>query len=259
MKIVSLLIISVLAFFVLNGFYSAAINETIPQCPSGSFSVWPASGEIPILPNFVFSMSGNGKKVSEEILLGKEVFLKSGEEKIKLILKEKFVPHIDFIQMVFIPETKLRENAMYSLDLGQIVTPEFSMALGLPELQENKIPAWRVVKTDSLLPAWKSKPMLSSMERIEGECGPSISILFNCDLPQNHNCAVLVETVDILTQAQTAFLLFPSSEGFSVGREISGGPFEPVFMNWYKLRFRLMNSSGIFESEYTNWTEFEGP
>ena len=230
------------------------------KCASSGIYFWPTKPSIS--QNSIFVIEGYAS--SQKIIIGLgttyKVFLKSGNQKIKLSVQEILVGQFCLTQAILKPETILTVGQEYELvieNLGELESQvsRYNTSTG----QEEKI-KWRVTTlSDTVQPSWTSRPQFKNTLHRELGCGPEIFANFSYSAKDDSEFLIKTTLKNISTGSLMTYYLQAEDDNIAVGHNMCSGAFNFYGGNMYEVVFSLFDSSGNF----TKWTgegiEFKRP
>lgn len=223
------------------------------DCAGTGLSVFPAGGAVK--QNTVFLLEGYAE--SQSVVYGLNtkypIYLKSGDKKIRLNVKETLVGQFWLSQALLVPETEPEAGLDYTLYIDNL--PEYE-SLGEYDYTTDKARPYifRIVGEKDL-----EKPVVTAVPKETGKtcqfygCGPAMYVSF--DVPATDASPMLVKTVvkSVLSGEETTYYLVVT-DVISIGHNMCSGAF--VFKedsgDNYEAAFSFMDLSG-------NLQPWEGP
>jgi hypothetical protein len=229
-------------------------SSVMADCAGEGLFVFPSGGEI--RQNGVFLLEGYAE--SRNIVYGLNTkypaYLKSGDKKIRLTVKETHMGQFWVAQALLVPETELEAGRDYTLCIDGL--PEYEQ-LGNYEYTTGKyVPySYRAIEgTDTEMPVVSAIPKETGKSYVAFGCGPAMYVHF--DVPATDASPLLVKTTvkNRISGEETTYYLVTEDGKISIGHNMCAGAF--VFAedagNDYEATFAFMDVSG-------NLRPLEGP
>lgn len=227
------------------------------KCGGPSISIFPAKEMIsknPIIILQLYLLKAQTLDVE-----GKEypVYLRSGSQKISLIVSQVLAGEFNLMQIVLKPSVELTAGKKYELVIDMKKKGKVSI-LFRNQILKHKNPSWLVENViDNSSPSWKNIPRFSSKSHDEFGCGPAKFINFDFDSDETE--AYIKTTVkSIKTGEQTSFFLFADDKILKVGHGMCSGAFH-FKRGKYEVIFELFDSSGNSNNQTTKVYRFSSP
>jgi len=229
--------------FILFAFLiSAAIAKA--DCSSSGIGVWPRTSNLKVNPVIVIEFYGASQQIVAGLNNKHSIYLKSGEEKIRLMIIEVCKGQFRLTQVIVKPATELKAGKEYQLMIDNL--PEYeSIHKWNKETHKTEAPAWKVLKeADTEFPTWTTLPKFNSKYFSMFGCGPSLGIVF--DVAAADASPVLVKTTvrNTKTGQYSTYYLEPADNKISVGHSMCSGAFDFDSDEPYEVSFALMDASG---------------
>ena len=220
------------------------------DCAGTGLWVFP-SGQT-IKQNSIFVLDGYAE--SQHVILGlnkkHNIYLKSGNKKIKLLVTEICVGQFYLTQAVLKPETELEAGLEYTIYIDSL--PEYESFNKYNRTTQKYEPVtYKVVAEKD-----NEKPQISAMPKelkktlVHYGCGPSIHVVFSNPAKDNSDIIVKTTVKNIKTGKETTYYIEPDGDKIKVGHGMCSGAFDFDDSNNYEIEFSFMDSSG----NLTAWT-----
>jgi hypothetical protein len=219
------------------------------SCSWNDLSVFPTGKNIK--KNSIFIIDGYG--ASQEVIKGLNkkypVYLVSGNLKIKLKVKEVLVGQFHLTQAVLVPETILTVGIEYTLVINKL--PKFeSLGNWNSELQKSEPLVYKVVEgIDTIKPTFSSAPKEIKKSLIYLGCGPSIHVVFDCEVIDSSEYLVKATVKNIKTSIETSYYVESDKGTIKIGHGMCSGAFDFDESDNYEIEFSIVDASG----NYTAW------
>lgn len=220
------------------------------DCVGTGLRVFP-SRQI-IKQNSIFVLDGYAE--SQHIILGLNkkynIYLKSGNKKIKLLVTEICVGQFYLTQAVLKPETELEAGLEYTMHIDSL--PDYESFNKYNRTTKKYEPvSYKVVSgEDKEKPQLSAKPKELKKTLVHYGCGPSIHVVFSN--PAKDDSEVIVKTTvkNLKTGKETTYYIEPDGGKIKVGHGMCSGAFDFDNSDNYEIEFSFMDSSG----NLTAWT-----
>jgi hypothetical protein len=220
------------------------------ECASNSLSAFP-SGKT-IRQNSIIVVDGYGASQNVVKGLNKKypVYLVNGKHKIKLTVKEILIGQFSLTQAVLIPENNLTVGLDYTLVIEKL--PEYeSLDRWNSELKKNEPIVYTVVQgLDTIKPIFSLTPKEIKKSLIYYGCGPSIHVVFNCNVIDSSEFLVKATVKNLKSGKETSYYVEPDKGVLNIGHGMCSGAFNFNDGDNYEIEFSIMDASG----NLTTWT-----
>lgn len=221
------------------------------ECAGSGLWIFP-NGQT-IKQNSIFILDGYSE--SQNVILGlnkkHNIYLKSGNRKIKLLVTEICVGQFYLTQAVLKPETELEAGLEYTMHIDSL--PEYESFNKYNETTHKYEPmTYKVVsERDYEKPLLTTKPKELKKTLIHYGCGPSIHVVFSNPAKDNSDLIIKTTVKDLKTKKVTTYYIEPDGDKIKIGHNMCSGAFdfEDNSKN-YEVEFSFMDASGNF----TAWT-----
>ncbi len=234
--------------FITALFYSFSANA---DCAGNGLRIFPTGATIK--QNSIFVLEGYAQ--SQKVILGLNkaypVYLKSGNQKINLIITEINVGQFSLTQAVLKPETELEAGLEYSMYIDHLPEYERFNKYNASTNKYEPVIYKVVAERDTEKPQLASKPIEINKTLVHYGCGPSIHAVFSN--PAKDNSEIIVQTTvkDLKTKKETTYYIQPNGDKIKIGHDMCSGAFdfEDGSQN-FEVAFAFMDASG----NLTPWT-----
>lgn len=245
---------SVIAFLL---FISIGFNG-LADCAGNGLSIFPHEKEIQKTSVFVLDGYAESQHVINGLNTKFPIYLKSGKERISLVVFEVQTGQFLVTQALLKPEKPLTPGKEYMLVIDNL--PDYEN-LGTYNSKTQKYDVITYVvkdESDTEAPQWIKVPEEKGKSVQHFGCGPSIRIDF--DLQIREQSAFLVKTTvrSVESGKETSYYVNAGKEGFAIGHGMCSGAFKFDEGKDYQARFTIMDASGNL-SEETEWVTFTKP
>lgn len=232
----------------LIGFFWTA--TVYADCAGTGLWIFP-SGQT-IKQNSIFILDGYAE--SQHVILGlnkkHNIYLKSGNTKIKLLVTEICVGQFYLTQAVLKPETELEAGLEYTMYIDSL--PEYESFNKYNKTTQKYEPVtFKVVaEKDNEKPQIATKPKELNKTLVHYGCGPSIHVVFSNPAIDSSDVIVKTTVRNLKTREETTFYIEPDSNNINVGHGMCSGAFVFDDSMHYEVEFSFMDASG----NLTAWT-----
>ncbi len=236
-----------------------SVTNAFADCTSSGLSVWPSLGAIK--KNSVFVLDGYAS--SMDVIYGLNsrfpIYLKAGNTKIKLNVKETCTGQFYLAQAILVPASKLEAGKEYELCIDNL--PQYqSVRVWNPRTGDYIPPRWTVsTEEDNNAPQWLTMPKEKSKSYAMFGCGPSIHVNFSFAVSEQSEYLVKTTIKSLQTGKRTTYYIGVSQKEISVGHGMCSGAFNFGEGENYEVEFSLMDASGNFAQSPTCGLIFTRP
>lgn len=236
------LLIIIIGLFFTTTVYADCAGTDLWMFPSGQ----------QIKQNSIFVLNGYAK--SQDVILGlnkkHNIYLKSGNKKIKLLVTEICVGQFYLTQALLKPETKLEAGLEYTITIDSLPEGESLKRYNEKIKQYVSIKYTVLANIDIVHPIVTSRPLEIDKSYAHFGCGPAMSV--NFDFPIKDSLEVLIKTTvkNIKSGIETTYYIKPVNNQIQVGHGMCSGAFTYDEGNDYEVEFSFMDASG----NLTTWT-----
>ena len=221
------------------------------DCKGEGLYIFP-SGKT-IKQNFIFVLDGYARSQAIILELNKKysIYLKSGDQKVNLLVKETFVGQFELTQAILTLEKALEAGLEYTLVIDNLPKTE-SLDRYNPKTKIYELIKFTVESgVDLEKPIITSIPKLVDKSYAQYGCGPAMSVNFS--FPVKDNSEVIIKTVvkNVKSGIETTYCIVPQNKQIEVGHGMCSGAFIYDNSNEYEVSFSFMDASG-------NLTSWEG-
>ena len=244
--------------FILIGLFFCTATA-YADCAGTGLWIFP-SGQT-IKQNSIFILDGYAE--SQNIILGLNkkynIYLKSGNKKIKLLVTEICVGQFYLTQSVLKPERQLEAGLEYTMYIDNL--PEYESFTKYNKITHAYEPVtYKVVaESDNEKPQLTTSPKELKKTLVHYGCGPSIHVVFSNPATDNSEIIVKTTVKDIKTGKETTYYIKPDGDKIKVGHGMCSGAFDfDDNSNNFEVEFSFMDASGNFSSwkgERINFTK----
>lgn len=237
-------------------YYSSSLQA---MCDKHYLHVWPTSKTIKTNPVFMLE----GYDLSRNVIAGLNtkypIYLESGEQRIKLIVKEIIEGELKLKQAILVPENHLVAGLTYTLRIDSVQL--WDKPLKWNRVTGNANAEWLVESGfDVQKPAWTADPAEGKKTLIHYECGPEITVAYSLPLNERFPYLVKATVSTISTGKKTTYYVIPEDSAFvCIGRHMCAGAFALEDGSDFKVSFEIMDASGNFSEVIKGPVAFTKP
>lgn len=212
----------------------------------GGTGLWVFPSGQTIKQNSIFVL--NGYAESQNVILGlnknHNIYLKSGNKKIKLLVTEICLGQFHLTQAVLKPETELEAGLEYTMCIDNL--PEYEEFNNYNRTTHKNEPVtYKVLaEKDHEKPELSAKPKELNKTLVHYGCGPSIHVVFSNPAKDNSDIIVKTTIKDLNTGKETTYYIEPDGDKIKVGHGMCSGAFNFKDNTNYEIEFSFMDSSG---------------
>lgn len=223
-------------------------NQIFSKCGGSSISFWPEGKTIQQNQLIIIEGYHYNEDIIGELNKKYPIFLISGNQKIKLQVKEINRGDFRLNQAILIPEMSLTVGIEYTCvveNLPENLTDIFKKWNS--DSQRYESVTWTVSSssnTDIEKPMWIKKPVEINKRYVQYGCGPGIHIDFKYEVKDASDVLIKTSVTNIKTKKSTTFY-FPAdhSNTLSIGHGMCSGAFE-FEGEKYEITFDLVDIFG---------------
>lgn len=220
-------------------------GESFADCMDNGISFWP-SGQT-IMQNSLIVIDGFA--TSQKVIMGLNekypIYLKSGDKKIELIVKEILVGEFRLTQAVLTFDETLQAGQDYELFIDNL--PESERALRKWNVKKRvyeKVTWTAVAGVDTDKPIWKAGPVETKKTLIYFGCGPETFVHFKFTIADASEFLIRTTVTNPKTNKKTAYYLEPDGSTLKVGHGMCSGAFLLEEGDDFEVTFDIMDASG---------------
>ncbi|MDF3025923.1 MAG: hypothetical protein K0S23_230 [Fluviicola sp.] len=245
---------SVIAFliFICMGFKCSA------DCAGTGLYVFPNQKEIKKTSVFILDGYAESQHVINGLNKQFPIYLKSGGERISLVVEEIHVGQFFLTQALLKPERSLTPGKEYQLVIEHLPDYENLGNYNSKTQKYDAITYFVTDESDTEVPRWIVVPKEKNKSFRHYGCGPSIHVNFDSQIKEQSDYLIKTTVRSVETGKETTYYISEGREGISIGHGMCSGAF--IFdegMN-YQVKFMIIDVSGNV-SEETEWIAFTKP
>ena len=221
------------------------------DCRSEGIYVFP-SGQT-IRQNSILILEGyaSSQKVILDLNKKFHIYLKSGNKKVNLIVKEIRVGQFQLTQAVLTLETQLEAGIEYELFIDSLPKTESLIRYNDKTRNYEPIKFTVVSGIDTDKPVLTSRPKEIDKSYVLFGCGPAMSV--NFEFPIKDSSEVIIKTTvkNIKSGTETTYYIASDNNQIEVRHDMCSGAFTYDANYEYEVEFSFMDASG----NLTEWTD----
>lgn len=220
--------------------------QLFADCRASGLWAWPASKTIPRNPVIVLEGYANSQKIISELNKKHAVYLRCGNEKVKLEVTEILVGGFRLTQALLKPEKLLDSGKEYVLCVDSLGKHQ-EFGTWDSERKMYSAPSWKVTTvTDAEAPVWDTNPAVAGKTLIGYGCGPEISVNFSFNAKDDSGLLIKTTVRNLETNAVTTYYVKPGDKSIRVGHGMCSGEFDFTgdHNTNYTATFQLMDGAG---------------
>ncbi len=225
-------------------FLSASILAKA-SCAGSGIYCWPNTTAVKSNSIFVLTFYLRSQQIVPGLNKKYAIYLRSGEQKIPLLISEVCIGQFRLTQVILKPERQLTAGKEYELIIDSLSKYD-RMSKWDKGLHTYGSPKWKVLKeADTGLPAWTAMPKYESKSIAHFGCGPSLDVRFSFDAADGSDILIKTTVRNTKTGKYTTYYLERTDKTIiSVGHGMCSGAFDFKTDDTYEVSFELMDSSG---------------
>lgn len=238
---------------------SFSITIAKADCESSGISCWPNQTTIKKNSIFILTFYGLSQNIVSQIGKKHSVFLKSGKQKIPLIITEIHKGQFELTQVLLKPSSELIGGLEYEIFIDSLSQYE-GIEKWNTETKKRETAKWIVTNNkDTENPIWIELPKFNSKTMVVYGCGPAKWVNFNFRFSDSSD--VLIKTIvkSLKTHTETTYYLEKEGNKIKIGHGMCSGAFHFDEGNNYEVTFSLMDQSGNFSTQNSKPIRFSKP
>jgi hypothetical protein len=225
-------------------------TSSYADCAGTGLSVFPSG--LTIKQNSIFVLDGYAE--SQNVILGlnkkHNIYLKSGNKRIKLLVIEICVGEFYLTQAVLKPETELEAGLEYTMYIDNLPQYESFNKYNRTTHKYEPVTYKVVSEKDLEKPQLLTKPKELKKTLVQYGCGPSIHVIFSNPAKDNSDLIIKTTVKNLKTGKETTYYIEPNGDKIKVGHSMCSGAFDYDASINYEVEFSFMDASG----NLTKWT-----
>ena len=229
------------------------------KCGGANLSVFPEKREIKNTSLFLLEGYAGSQLTVENLNTKFPIYLKSGNEKISLLVIETHKGIFQLTQALLKPEKPLTPGKEYQLIIDSL--PKFEHLDRYNEQREKYEPIFYLAldEEDKTIPEWNAvvKEKGKSMEQYG--CGPAVHVTFHFNASDESELLVKTTMKSIETGREITYILISDKKAVSIGHGMCSGAFTFREGTDYQVQFSLIDASGNVSDKVSDWIAFTRP
>jgi len=233
-------------YFGILFFLLIAINANA-DCASSGIYFWPETKTIKQNSMIIITGYAYSQKIITKLDKRYPIYLKSGDKKIKLNVKEIAEGQFSLTQAILVPEKKLEAGLEYTLYVDNLTETGEKIRKWNSETKEFETVKWKVDEgIDTEIPKWVSTPIETSKSYVPFGCGPAIHVNFSFKVSDTtENLLVKTTVTDLKTKKSCSYYLqTENNSSLKIGYGMCSGEFNFSEGENYEVSFDLVDASG---------------
>jgi len=228
-------------------------------CYISPLSAYPESGPLNRNPVLLIEAHGEGQRILYQLNKQYPVYLRCGEKKVKLQVRELCKGQPGLCQALLVTESLLDAGLEYTLCIDSLPQSQNVHLYDFSKGDQKPYSYCIKADIDYSIPIVKGTPQLLRKEYTPLGCGPVVYATFSC--PATDASGVLVRTTvkDLASGISTTYYLVPRNGEIAVGRGMCGGEFDLGTDKRYEVRFAFLDRSGNRASTILKPIPFTSP
>jgi hypothetical protein len=240
--------------------FALCLSTTVSgRCGSSDIRVWPESPILSINPVFVITFHESSQEAVHRLNNGYPVYLKSGTQKIPLVITDTLKGAFKVTQVVARPAVILTTGTVYELVIDHLPA-KWKTGRWNNDQRQWEPNRWKTGSdADHNAPEWVAEPVYQGKHYQLFGCGPERLVHFTFKSSDESQVMVKAVVKNLKTGSTTAYYLHPNDEQVSVGHGMCSGGFYFNEGTNYEVTFALMDASGNQSKDYSKPVRFTGP
>jgi hypothetical protein len=226
--------------------------NALADCTGTGIYFWPSSQTIKQNSRIVIEGYAGSQHVIHGLNKKYPIYLKSGDIKVKLTVKEITVGEVGITQAILIPEDKLVAGMDYRLFIDNLPEYEAPLQKWNKTTKSYEAIEWKVAEgTDTEKPEWINKPAVKEKTYKLFGCGPEEYVDFSFKVKDASEFLIKTTVTNTKTNKSTTYYLSPDIESFSIGHGMCSGAFNFREGDEFEATLDLIDASG----NITTWSD----
>lgn len=219
--------------------------NSFADCAGSGIYFWPQTPTIKQNSIIVIEGYAGSQNIILKLNSDYPIYLKSGESKIKLNVKETCVGQFLLTQAILVPEEKLQAGLEYQLMIDNLDGNEPLTQWNITTNKHEPI-KWKVEEgTDTEKPTWTKKPDEQKKSYTPFGCGPAVNVHFNFAVYDESPVLLRTTVTNVKTGTKTTYYLDVSNgTEVLIGHDMCSGPFKFDEGKQYEISFDIVDYSG---------------
>lgn len=238
---------------------SFSITIANAECTSNAIWCWPT--RTTVKKNSIFILTFYGLSQTTVLQIGKKhsVYLKSGKQKLPLLIKEIRKGELALTQVLLKPSYELTAGLEYEICIDSLPQYE-SIEKWNTETKKRETAKWIVTNSkDTLSPVWTELPKFDSQTIDEFGCGPAKWVNFSFRFSDSSDILIKATVKSLKDLSETTYYLEKEDNKIKIGHGMCSGAFHFDKGDKYQVTFSLMDQSGNFSTHNSKPIIFSQP
>ena len=230
--------------FIVLALLSISITFTYAKCSSSGIWCWPNQRNIKTNAIFILNFYDHSQSIVSQIGKKHSIYLRSGKQKLPLIIKEIHKGAFKITQILLKPLYPLIAGIEYEIFIDSL--PEYSSIEKFnPETNRLETAKWIVSNCmDTESPVWTEWPTCISKTMVAYGCGPAKWVNFSFGYRDSSDILIKAIVKSLQTKKETTYYLQKVDNKVKIGHGMCSGAFYFNQGNKYEVTFSLMDQSG---------------
>lgn len=230
-------------------YFSTSIS--FADCAGSGIYFWPQTPTIKQNSIIVIETYGVSQTIISELNAKYPIFLKAGENKIKLNVQEICLGQFQLTQAILVPEETLVAGQEYQLIIENMTDGEALKQWNSTSAKYDLV-KWKVESgMDNVKPTWTKKPDQDGKSYVLFGCGPGKNVHFNFAVYDESPVLLKATVTHSKTSKKTSYYINVSNlTKVAVGHDMCSGGFTYKDAEEYEISFDILDFSG----NSTPWT-----
>jgi len=220
------------------------------DCSGNGLYVFPSGQTIRQNSIIILDAYAHSQSIIGELNKRHHIYLKSGDKKVRLIVKETCIGQFDLTQAIMTLEKQLEPGLEYELFIDSLPKSESLIRYNDKTKEYEPIKYTVVAGIDTDKPVLTSTPNEIDKSYALFGCGPAMSVNFNFSVKDSSEVIIKTTVKCIKSGVETTYYIQAENKQISVGHGMCSGAFTYDESNDYEIEFSFMDASG----NLTTWT-----
>ncbi|MFI5148091.1 MAG: hypothetical protein ACHQRM_00040 [Bacteroidia bacterium] len=231
------------------------------KCAYDGISFWPKGKTIRANSILVITGYGGSQHIIDSLNTKYSIYLKTGNKKIKLSVRETLKSEFHLTQAVLVPEEKLIPGLDYKVCIDRLT--EHNLLEQWDAGSNTRKPfSWIAVADKTAdAPAWISQPSVLKNTFCMFGCGPEVFVHLGFSVRDTSDFLIKTTVTNETTKKSTTYYLSPEKSKTEVllGHGMCSGAFNLELNGAYEASFSLMDITGRSTAQATPNIQFKAP
>jgi hypothetical protein len=229
------------------------------KCGGSNLSVFPEKREIKKTSLFLLEGYAGSQLTIESLNTKFPIYLKSGDEKISLMVIETNKGLFQLTQALLKPEKPLTPGKEYQLIIDSLPKHEHLDRYNERTDEYEPIIYLALDEEDTAMPEWNTVVKEKGKSMQQYGCGPAVHVTFHFNASDESELWVKTILKSVETGRETTYILISDKKDVSIGHEMCSGAFTFREGKDYQVQFSLLDSSGNVSDKVSDWIAFTRP